>query len=57
LEQAIEISFSSNAFDQRRLAESGGYIAFNNLNQPIFRFDNRNDYNKYLELNNFRNKV
>ncbi len=57
LKNSIEISFSSNKFDQQRLSESGGYISFNKNNQPVFKFDNRNSYNKYLELNNFRKQI
>jgi hypothetical protein len=57
LKKPVEISFSSSKFDQQRLSESGGYITFNKKNQPVFKFDNRSSYNKYLELNNFRNQI
>jgi hypothetical protein len=50
----IDIAFSQDPFDQQRLSSSGGYIHVKPNGQPVFRFENRQQYNRYLELNKIR---
>jgi hypothetical protein len=47
----ITISYSTNKFDQWRLTQSGGSIAFNKAGRPVFQFKNASQYRRYLELN------
>ncbi|WP_026678187.1 hypothetical protein [Fictibacillus gelatini] len=53
----FEIEYSRDSFDQWRLSQVGGQIAFNKHNQPVFQFKNREQYNRYLELNSKRGEV
>jgi hypothetical protein len=50
----IDIEFSQDPFDQQRLSSSGGHIRLQPNGQPVFRFKNRQQYNRYLELNKLR---
>jgi hypothetical protein len=50
----IEIAFSQDPFDQHRLSSAGGYIHVKLNGQPVFRFKNRQQYNRYLGLNKLR---
>lgn len=49
----LEIAFSSTRFDQWRLSEAGGHMAFKG-SKPVFRFENQQQYQKYLDLNEKR---
>jgi hypothetical protein len=50
----IVIPFSSNSFDQWRLSQVGGQIAFTKYGKPVFRFQSQQQYNEYLRLNSQR---
>ncbi|EGL82070.1 hypothetical protein CathTA2_2433 [Caldalkalibacillus thermarum TA2.A1] len=50
----IEIAFSHDPFDQKRLIKAGGYITHNRKGQVVFRFDTAEQYAKYLMLNEHR---
>ncbi|WP_199426826.1 hypothetical protein [Thermaerobacillus caldiproteolyticus] len=50
----IDISFSSDPFDQWRLSQVGGQITFNKSDKPVFRFNDKQQYDKYLKLNEHR---
>jgi hypothetical protein len=47
----IDISFSSNPFDQWRLSQVGGQITINKSGKTVFRFTTQQQYNEYLKLN------
>lgn len=49
-----EITAVNNKFDMWRLGQAGGRVAFNKRNQPVFRFDTKAQFNKYMELNSKR---
>ncbi|WP_045925397.1 hypothetical protein [Bacillus siamensis] len=46
----IIICFSSNPADQRSLGKAGGSISFTACGLPVFRFDNRLQYEHYISL-------
>ncbi|MCA1213527.1 hypothetical protein LC728_03910 [Bacillus amyloliquefaciens] len=46
----IIIRFSSNPADQRCLGKAGGSISFTACGLPVFRFDNRLQYERYISL-------
>ncbi|HEO2443821.1 hypothetical protein SJY89_20255 [Bacillus velezensis] len=48
------IQFSENAFDQWRLGKSGGSMGFTKAGSPVFQFENKAQYEKYLQLNSER---
>ncbi|MCY8867369.1 hypothetical protein MOD76_19685 [Bacillus spizizenii] len=52
-----EISYSNDPFDQKRLSKAGGYITIKPSGQPVFRFDSKTQYEKYLQLNSERMKL
>lgn len=52
----IVISYSSDRFDQWRLGEAGGFIAFTKDGKPVFQFDRKGQYERYLRLNRRRHK-
>ena len=45
-----EIEFSGSVLDQMRLTKVGGYITYNSKGKPVFRFENEEQFNKYIEL-------
>lgn len=48
--QPIIIRFSSNPADQQFLGRAGGSISFTACGLPVFRFDNRMQYELYVSL-------
>ncbi|MDU0813223.1 hypothetical protein P9738_09745 [Bacillus siamensis] len=48
----IIIRFSSNPADQGSLGKAGGSISFTACGLPVFRFDNRLQYEHYISLKN-----
>ncbi|TWK42868.1 hypothetical protein CHCC20348_0580 [Bacillus paralicheniformis] len=52
----IVISYSSDRFGQWRLGEAGGFIAFTKDGKPVFQFDRKGQYERYLRLNRRRHK-
>lgn len=53
-QKPIEISASREPFDMWRLGQAGGQIHFKPNGQAVFRFDSKDQYLKYLELNKQR---
>lgn len=49
-----QIAFSQNSFDQWRLSQSGGSIGFKKSGEPVFQFESKAQYEKYLKLNSER---
>lgn len=43
------VAFSSNITDQQCLSKAGGCITFRK-DKPVFKFENKAQYQKYLEL-------
>ncbi|KXZ13402.1 hypothetical protein P4T89_05610 [Bacillus nakamurai] len=48
--QPIIIRFSRNQADQQFLGQAGGSISFTACGLPVFRFDNRMQYELYVNL-------
>ncbi|MBU8787278.1 MULTISPECIES: hypothetical protein [Bacillus] len=46
----ILIPYSGNRFDQWRLGEAGGSIAFTKEGMPVFQFENKGQYERYVKL-------
>jgi len=44
-------AYSRNKFDQWRLGESGGHIGLEKNGKPVFVFQTKAQYEKYLALN------
>ena len=49
-----ELLATNDQFDMWRLGQAGGKIHFTNSGKVVFRFDTKQQYEKYLELNNQR---
>lgn len=56
MSRAKEISFSRDPFDQKRLQKAGGTITIKANGTPVFRFESKEQYEKYLALNSERYK-
>ncbi|KMM53008.1 hypothetical protein ACH95_22035 [Bacillus glycinifermentans] len=46
----IVIPCSGDRFDQWRLGEAGGSIAFAKGGIPVFQFENKGQYERYVKL-------
>jgi hypothetical protein len=50
----FDISFSRDRFDQWRMQEAGGYITYDKRGRAIFRFPDKESFEKYKALNSKR---
>ncbi|MFB4164781.1 hypothetical protein ACE1TI_13365 [Alteribacillus sp. JSM 102045] len=49
-----ELTASNDSFDIWRLGQAGGKIAYSKTGKPFFRFDTKEQFQKYMELNSRR---
>ncbi|MED2978360.1 hypothetical protein P4284_16855 [Bacillus swezeyi] len=54
--ETVDISYSNDRFDQWRLGKAGGSISFTKDGLPVFRFENKDQYERYLKLNACRKR-
>ncbi|MFN2745811.1 MULTISPECIES: hypothetical protein [Bacillus] len=48
--EAIAIPYSNDRFDQWRLGEAGGSISFTKDGTPVFQFETKDQYERYVML-------
>ena len=46
----IEIPYSENKLDMMILSKVGGYIVLKAKGDPVFRFDTKEQFDRYLEM-------